>query len=316
MKRSFLIAIFICVAIVAPTWVFAQSGIRCQIRFADKAIYYPGDPVLIKISLRNEGSTPYRFKLAEDKAHSIGFDVRTMSNRALEASATFLAMLGNDQPVYFRELSLEGGEEYSFEANLSDFVSISEPGTFRIQCGFYPELSQRPSPSQPVMSNYLNISVRPNLAVSVVQDKLAEDKRELLKAERLAPDEMISKILTARQHDRLNEFFLYVDLESLIKRDVSRKRIYDKESEDGKARMLSRFREDLSQAIIDQDIMTIPSSFEIIKTEYNESSGTVRVLERFQRSGYIERKEYTYYISRRDGVWYVVNYTVTNKGNE
>jgi len=42
----------------------------------------------------------------------------------------------------------------------------------------------------------------------------------------------------------------------------------------------------------------------------------VRVLEKFESQQLRLVKEYSYELERRDGVWYIVGYTVLNKGSE
>ena len=80
--------------------------------------------------------------------------------------------------------------------------------------------------------------------------------------------------------------------------------------------MLEKYRVDLQQNTVDADIITIPSDFDIIETRYGTDSGTVRVLEKFDYKGFKMLKEYDYEMARRDNIWYIVGYTVLNKGTE
>jgi hypothetical protein len=111
-------------------------------------------------------------------------------------------------------------------------------------------------------------------------------------------------------------FFLYLDLEALLNRNPEKKRIYDKESDDGRRRMLDRYKAELEKEIVDNDIVMIPYWFDILETRYSASSGFVRVLEKFQYQQIRLIKEYTYQLQKRDDVWYVVGYSVLNKGTE
>jgi hypothetical protein len=80
--------------------------------------------------------------------------------------------------------------------------------------------------------------------------------------------------------------------------------------------MEARYRTELETAVVDGDIATIPMEFQIERTTYGASEGTVSVLEKFKTGNYIERKRYTYYLQLRDDVWTIVDYTVLNLGTE
>jgi hypothetical protein len=80
--------------------------------------------------------------------------------------------------------------------------------------------------------------------------------------------------------------------------------------------MLARYRQELQGAKIDGDISAIPYEFTIERTTYNADEGTVTVLEKFKTGDYTERKRYTYYLSRVDDIWTIVDYVVINLGTE
>ena len=70
------------VSIVACA-VVAQA-VEVSIRYQDKQIYVPGSEVLIKVTIQNDRSTTYRFRVAENRLFNLDFDVRTLSNLPLE----------------------------------------------------------------------------------------------------------------------------------------------------------------------------------------------------------------------------------------
>jgi hypothetical protein len=123
-------------------------------------------------------------------------------------------------------------------------------------------------------------------------------------------------LLTARQKGQWEKFFLYLDLEAMIVRDAQRQRQWAAESEEGRRRMLERYRSELATEVVDGDIATIPMEFQIERTTYGASEGTVSALEKFKTGSYIERKRYTYYLQLKDDVWTIVDYTVLNLGTE
>jgi hypothetical protein len=142
------------------------------------------------------------------------------------------------------------------------------------------------------------------------------DTNAILVREPLTPDEVVSYNLIARQKEQWEKFFLYLDLEAMLSRDSIRRRQWIAESEEGRQRMLDRYRRDLQSAVIDGDISTIPKNFIIERTTYGVEEGTVTVLEYFQVGQYTERKRYTYYLRRSDNIWTIVDYVVVNLGTE
>ena len=80
--------------------------------------------------------------------------------------------------------------------------------------------------------------------------------------------------------------------------------------------MLERYKADLQTDVVDNDILVQPYYFEVLETRYTDAKGFVSVLEKFQNGQLRMVKEYTYELQRREGVWYIVDYTVFNKGTE
>ena len=112
----------------------AGAKAEVSISFLSKGIYYPGSaearPILVNCTITNTGTETYRFRLADDHFFSIGFSAVTMRNRALPQSGEWLRRRTRSGQVYFREISLEPGESYSFIENIKDYVTISEPGLY------------------------------------------------------------------------------------------------------------------------------------------------------------------------------------------
>jgi hypothetical protein len=138
----------------------------------------------------------------------------------------------------------------------------------------------------------------------------------VLVREKLAPDQVVEYLITARQKSQWEKFFLYLDLEAMITRDAPRQRKWLAEGEEGRRRMLDQYRLELQNTVTDGDIATIPTEFSIERTLYNNLEGTVTVLEKFRTGNYTERKRYTYYLHRKDDIWTVIDYSVINLGTE
>ncbi|MGA2545123.1 MAG: hypothetical protein ABSF43_01130 [Rectinemataceae bacterium] len=293
----------------------AAADVKLSIRFFDKRIYFPGSEIPLMITISNESDATYRFKVADDRVYSLSFEARTPSNRLLDLSDGYKVAMSQSKPVFYRELAIKPGEEYSFKEGLERFVRVDTPGIYAIRAVFFPELASS-SAAMPISSNILSLSVRPSPGLPPATEAIRAVTGEAIKALALPPDEVVRRTIVARQKDLWNDFFVYLDLESLISRDQDRKKEYDAESDEGRRRLLERYRADLQTNVRDNDIVVQPYYFEILETRYTEAKGFVSVLEKFQSGQLRMVKEYTYELRRRDEVWYIVDYTVFNKGTE
>ncbi|MDR1319542.1 MAG: hypothetical protein LBJ90_07945 [Treponema sp.] len=307
-----------------------------SIRFYDKRIYFAErDPVYVQITIANNSPEAYRFKLAEERVFSVDFDIRTMSNRSLEPAEALVRKRTQSQRIFFREIAVESGESFSFVEDLRDYVNLRQPGSFIVRARIYPELYRSsgenfsvpvspyavsvPNQSPAVLeSNRLSLNIKPPAIPGPDGIPLAMDveTNAILVREKLPPDQVVEYLLTARQKSQWEKFFLYLDLEAMLSRDAVRRRQWLAEGEEGRRRMLERYRTELQSTIIDGDISTIPAEFTMERTAYNNSEGTVTVLEKFKTGNYTERKRYTYYLQRKDDIWTIVDYSVVNLGTE
>jgi hypothetical protein len=319
------IVVFLMALLAAPGVNLLFGGeVGFNIRYFDKRIYYLSpDPILIQVTITNDSPRTYRFKLAEDRAFSVNFNVRTTTNRPVEPALGLIRKRTENRQVYFREITIEPGESFSFVENLRDYAELRAAGSYVVEASIFPELidplNLKGEELIPLQSNPLGLTLRfPPLPGrdGGVPEALDEATGAALVRERLPPDEVVSYLLSARQRSQWEKFFLYLDLEAMVSRDPARQRQWRGESEEGRRRMIVRYREELRQDIVDRDIATIPTEFFIERTDYNNEEGTVVVLEKFKNQGYTERKRYTYYLFRRDNIWTVVHYTVTELGTE
>jgi hypothetical protein len=294
----------------------AAAAVEVSIRFYDKRIYFPDGEILIKVTISNVGPEVYRFKLADDRVHSLSFEARTQGNLVLDPSDGYRLARSEPKPAFYRELSIKPGEEYSFVDRLERFVRIDQPGIFSVKASFFPELAEGSPPVAPIASNILMLSIRPSPGLPPAREIVAKETGEILKAQALPPDEVVRRTIVARQRSSWNEFFLYLDLPALMARNPDQKLLYDRESDEGRRRMIERYRAELQTSVVGNDIVTIPFYFEIVETKYSPSRGLVRVLEKFQDSQLRIVKEYSYELQRRDEVWFIVGYSVLNKGTE
>ncbi|MFH2112891.1 MAG: hypothetical protein ABIJ86_00120 [Spirochaetota bacterium] len=310
-RRTILAAI-----IAATVCTMATAQAELSITFFDKRIYVPGVEIPVEVSIRNDTPQAWRFKLADEKRLSVGFDVRTLGNRPLEASDSWKRAMASSSPAFYRELALQPGEEYSFVEDLRNFVSIPEPGTYVVSCTMWPELGSLSDSAPFIRSNALTLSVRPGSPAPGSTEIYRTGTAEILRAERISPDEVVGRTIRARQKNLWNEFFLYLDLERLLRNNQDKLRSYDRESDDGRRRLLETYRTDLMQSVVDADIVVIPTSFVITETRYGPLYGSVTVIQKFAYDGFSMIKEYTYELEKQDDIWYIVSYVVRNKGTE
>jgi hypothetical protein len=300
----------------------AEPGVEISIRFFDKRIYYvESAPIYVQVTIANNGPGTYYFKLADERIFSVDFDVRTVSNRALDPADTLVRRRQASQQVFFRDIAVESGESFSFVEDIRNYANLSQSGAFVVQARVYPGLYRTVSlgaGTEILESNRLSLNLRPPSLPGpggIPLDMDAETNAILVR-EKLAPDAVVEYTLTARQRSQWEKFFLYLDLEAMVTRDGARRRQWTAESEEGRRRMLARYRTELQEALVDGDISTIPTEFTIERTTYTADEGTVVVLERFRTGNYTERKRYTYTLHRRDDIWTIVDYTVVNLGTE
>jgi P pilus assembly chaperone PapD len=155
--RRSLSAAILATLLIAGTQAAAE--VKLSIRFFDKRIYFPGNEIPLMVTISNSSDATYRFKLADDRVYSLSFEARTPSNRLLDLSDGYKIAMSQSKPVFYRELAIKPGEEYSFKEGLERFIRVDDPGNYSIKAVFYPELASS-SAAAPVASNTLTLSVR------------------------------------------------------------------------------------------------------------------------------------------------------------
>ncbi|MDR2517888.1 MAG: hypothetical protein LBD13_00550 [Spirochaetaceae bacterium] len=316
---------YIGMAFAALLWGTGSAAADAQaaftIRFYDKQVYYVSEaPIYVQVTITNNTAAPFRFKLADDRAFSLDFNVRTMTNRSIEPARILIRKRTQYQHVYFREITVESGEAFSFVEDLRNYADLSQSGTFMVQGTMYPELYRETGSGdiRPLESNRLPLSIRPPSLQGPdgIPLEMDAETNAVLAREKLPPDEVVRYLLSARQKSQWEKFFLYLDVEAMLARDPVRQRQWLSESEEGRRRMVARYREDVRNATADSDIANLPIAFQIERTTYNEMEGTVTVQERFRIGTVTERKRYVYYLYRKDDIWSIVDYSVNNLGTE
>ena len=290
-----------------------------SIEFYNRTMYYPGltedNPVYVHVTVANNGTSTVSFKVADDRTFSIDFKAFNVKNSQLNQTQNLIRKRTTNQTVYFRTITLEPGESYSFVENVKDFLEVKESSVYYVELLFYPDLYR--NPENYLNSNRLTLEVRPSPAAAASSTMYVQaESAAVLQKEAISPDKVVEQTIIARQKSLWDQYFLYMDIEEMLKRDSARKRRYNRVSADERDEMLKSFRADMMQSRIDSDIVAIPFEFEIETTTYSQTEGTVSVIEKFRNSTYVEKKRYTYQVRQRDGIWQIYDYTVDNLGTE
>lgn len=319
MKRFLFVIISIFVIFAQTVVAQENNDVQVSIKLYNKTLYYPGEsldnPIYVHITVANKGSETLRFKLADDRMFSIDFSAFNAKNTKLPYTEEIIKKRTTDRIVYFREIALETGEEYSFVENLKDYVQITEPAIYYFELDFFPELYK--SKYNKIDSNRLRIDVKPSpSASSVTKIPVSNEMISVLKPESISPDKVVEQTIVARQKNLWDQFFLYMDIEKMLTRDQARKRKYTTLSDMDRNRMIQDYKLDLMQSRIDNAIVAIPESFYIEKTVYTQTEGSVSVIQWFKYDTFREKKRYVYSVQKRDEIWHIYDYTVENLGTE
>jgi len=315
-KRGFLLLLFLSLSMLCSA--ADLGGVEFSIRFYEKRIYYLEDrdhPVQIEAVIANNSPETFRFKMAGNRVFNFDFELATPTNLLADHAKEFIIARQVNQPVLFREISLEPGEKYALVVALTDFTAVDKPGSYSLRGQFYPELNL--SAASPVMkSNTLSLNLRPAVLFPEERALIEAETGVLLSRESLPPDEVVTYALHARQQSQWEKFFLYLDLESLYLKKPERARSYQRLAEEGRRAALEQFKKELKLEKVDQDILVIPSSFEILKTTYTPTEAEVLVKARFKYRDYTELKRYTFALTRKDRIWLISDYEIENLGTE
>ncbi len=295
------------------------DGLEVSISFHNKSIYYPSEtpnnPINVNVSITNKGSETLRFKIADDRAFSLDVDAFSIRNENLSYADTLVRKRTTSSTVYFRELALESEESYGFTIDLKDYIQINDPSVYYIEVNLYPELYK--SKLNTVTSNRLALEISPNPIIGAsTLVPVNFDSGAILRPEFLPPDQVIEHTIIARQRSLWDQFFLYMDLESIYFKNPQNKTRYNNSSENERQKILQNYKLSLMSDRVDSDIVAVPEQFEIERTTYTQNEGVVTVIEWFKYPNYRERKRYTYYLRLRNNIWQIYDYTVDNLGTE
>ncbi len=310
--KKIILLLYLSLAAASLTFALSEN-VSVSIRFFDKKIYYPESDIQLQVRIINNSAEKYSFNSAEIRSFNFNFYVKTLTNISIHESDEYILRHRTNDPIFYREITLLPGEEYAFITYLDDYVDISESGIYIIQSYFYPDF-QMGYESGYIESNKLTLSVRPSIDIPVFQEQIDIETGEILEMISMPPDEVVKYTIEARLQSSWNKFFLYLDIEALLLDHPDLKHKYNKLSEEKQMVMIEEYKNELKNKRVDNDILLMPSSFEILKTSYTQNEATVVVNEEFIFPDYTEFKKYTFYLHRFGNIWSIYNYEVRNLG--
>ena len=232
MKRVILSATLL---LWSASTLFAQIiNPDVNIRFYNKKIYTPDSAVEILVELENKTENPIAFLSADNKIYNIKVKAATLQGVLCEPSDLYLKTMAVQEPYQYKEIILQPDERYSFRITLSDYVVVNRADSYKIEVLFFGQLSQNPGEAAVSNPLFLNIAEAEAAAEETPAAAEAAPQPSAVTAVRKAmePDRVVAFTIDAMMNQRDDDFFLYIDLESLYLKNAERKDLYMKGSEE------------------------------------------------------------------------------------
>ena len=285
------------------------AAVQFTLSYFEKSVYYPNSEIQIKATIHNNGNQAFFFRSADNRIFNLKVHVRSLQNEALKQAADYAMLQSSSKPYFYRDISLEPGEEYAFVFTLNRFVEIEDPGMFILEAEYLTDLSAENA----IPSNRLYLNIRPGLNARATTERpeyyerIDDETQQLLAREQLQPDEVVSYTLNSLIQQFWNRYFLYLDMEYLIRQSSYYQRRFVASNEAEQSRLLVSFRDALREGSVPEiaSMADSPLNFEIIRTTYTSKEAQVLVAQTFQRDGFEELVRYTYYLHKKEDIWYI-----------
>lgn len=296
--------------------IFAQiTNPSVNIRFYNKKIYTPDSQIQIMVELENETETPIAFYLADNKLYNVNVKVASLKGVLCDPSDYYLKTMAIKEPYQYKEVVLQPNERYSFRLRLNDYVTIDKTESYEVTVSFYGNLVRNAGEAAVSNTLYLNINEGSEDSVPAAALKpAAATSAAAPQRVRMAPDKAVAFTIDAMMNRKWDDFFLYINLESLYLKNADRKEQYLNRPEEIRKALLSDYRTKITEGNVEKEFVLIPSRYEITLTTYNETNAQVTVLEYFDRVTFTEKKEYKYRLEKQDSIWMIEDYIVRNLG--
>lgn len=330
MKKTILIVSILLFFLIQSNIFALKSGISLNMQFYNKEIYYPDSTVQLRLIIKNESDSPYSFKLSDNRVFSLQINGYTLRNQKIKLADNYTHTRSQNLPVLYREITIKPGEEFSFFVRLNDFLSRMEAGMYILEAVFFPELYYpsffSDSEKTFLSSPRLSLSIRPGSSEKG-QDftqkesflKMEEEMEEIQQKADLPPDKVVETVLQARQKEQWPLFFLYLDIEEIMRLDPDIDKEFNSLSEQEKELRIEKFKAEMMQKSLTDKGISInlrPVEFQLkkLETSYLKQEARVLVDQYFRYPDFIEHKEFTYFLHRKNNIWKIYRYYVKNIG--
>ncbi len=292
------------------------DGLSVGIKLVEQKIYFLNDDIEIKITVKNDAVDMRQFRIADNRVFSLDFDVRTASNRPSDYhSVRFQNNRNTLKPVFYRDVSLSPGEEYSLTVSLSDYIALKDAGLYYVQAVFFPDLYMADA-APSLTSNKLTLNIRPAVQSPAERVEVEARVERARQRDTLPPDEVVTYMLKARMADEWAKFFLYINLEDLyLNRYLTTRQNRDqfnRLSEAAKHLRVNGYKKQIMAGKDEWQLVLLPHTFEIVETRYTPFAATVKARQIYQHPDYKEPRLYTYTLKRSGNVWEITDYLVAN----
>ena len=288
-----------------------------KIELGNPKIYKEGDNIYLNVMLLNKSNNVQSTYIAEDKRHSFDFSIVTMKNQEIEYKKEYVTYFYRVQNIYMSKISLMEKEGYLYKILLNDYYDLNMTGQFYVTGYYYPNLKVNNNRDNAISSNQLVINIRDRnfddrYFVNTVEiDDSNGSPVETLK--KIPPDDVIDYMLTARMQRNWDRYFLYMNMDELIKTNNIFGRDFGKKNLEQQRELIKNYKEYLKKDNIN-DINFLPHKFDIVKTTYSQSEAKVEVKVQFKTLDYIEERYYTFSLHKKGEHWFVYSYEVMEMG--
>ncbi len=278
--------------LIVITGVFyASADVSFSIRYYDKNIYYPGDPIELKLTLTNTAvinAQDESFYLASDLRHSFGFNLRTLTGEVMDPAEGFAMAVNN--PGAYRVLNLSPGQELSMVVTLNDWVDIPQAEQYRLEGFFYPGLrglNMKTLQAETV----LDLNILPETD-NTWKDQIDDSVRRALISRDLDPVSTVLETIENHSMSRFNRAIIYLDIESLTRNlpAISSPDILEKSLIRGSWRLLPG--------------LDLPlNSFEVQSSQVYRDEAIVFLTAEYNTYGEVFERDLRFYLHKKDGYW-------------
>lgn len=212
MKRW--IAVF---TLVFSTMLYSQStqDIKVELQFYTQT-YRLNEPIPVVVNVMNAGTSRFTFQVSSRIYQTFFFEIRTPANERIDVKDDFQVEMRENYSTSedYRPMSLESGESFSRQIDITQWFDVRETGYYYIKGYFYPNPDDTNNFVESV--NY-KILVKPPLIVEqqvVAAEQQQQQRYDELK--KLPPYDAIADMIDAKMKKDWDRFLFHIDAERLI----------------------------------------------------------------------------------------------------